>query len=50
MRFLKSGVPATEWYPVTFYDFESKEYQEALEELKQSINTNHADVVSESVK
>lgn len=50
VRFLKSGVPATEWHPVTFYDFESKEYQKSLEELKQSINTKHADVVSESTK
>ena len=38
VRFLKSGVPATEWGPVTFYDFESKEYQEAFEKFRESVS------------
>jgi hypothetical protein len=38
VRFSKKGVPATEWYPVTFYDFESKEYQGALEKFKESVS------------
>ncbi len=38
VRFLKSGVPVTEWHPVTFYDFESKEYQEVFEKFRESVS------------
>ena len=46
VRFLKSGVPATEWYPVTFYDFESKEYQEAFEKFREFVRENQTNTTS----